>query len=184
MASRTVGTGSFGNGPNIYQSQSEFDVNARRTLDGLGPEKPQLTAEQVKQAYELAVREDETRTIKSQSADEFVTLHPEFLDTAKNGTLMSNMLRNLFGDCAYTVEHFESAYQALLVTDSLDIDKTEVVKQQQKTTDAQRKAAIKQRQDAASRVFNPNTDYDNLSVEELRNRANQELGVQEGANGF
>lgn len=186
--SRISGAGSFGNGPNIYdESTTEFDEDARRTLDGLGPAKPKLTAEQVKQAFEEAQRADEARTIKSQSADEFVALHSEFLDTPNNGTLMSNMLKNLFGDCAYTVEQFEAAYQALLVTDSLDIDKAEVAKQQQKAADAQRKAILKRRADAAARAFNPNANYEEMSLEELRNRANEEIqlgGQQEGAAGF
>lgn len=182
------GVGSFGRGPNIYdQSQSEFDVEARRSLDGLGHSKSQLSAEQVKQAYELALRAHETRTIKSQSADQFLLLNPHILDTKKNAELITKMLNNMFGDCAYTVEHYEAATNALLVTDSLDIDKVEVTKQKQKAADAQRKAALKNRADAASRVFNPNTDYENLSVEELRNRANEELqlaGGGAGAAGF
>jgi len=188
MSSRASGAGSFGYGPNIYdQSQSEFDVDARRTLDGLGPTKSTLTAEQVKQAYEEAARADVKRSTINQNADEFVALHSEFLDTENNGTLMNEMLRNLFGDCAYTIEHFETAYQALRVTNALDINKAEVVRQQQEAADAQRKAALKNRADAAARKFNPANDYESMSLDELRNRANEELhvaGVQEGANGF
>ena len=173
--SRASGAGSFGNGPNVYeQQQTEFDVDTRRVLDGLGPSKPQLTAEQIKVAFEEAQRADENRTAKSQSADEFVALHGEFLDTEKNGKLMNKMLNTMFGDCAYTVEHFEAAYQALLVSDSLDIDRAEVVKQQQRAADAQRKAAVKRRADAAARVFDPNANYDNLSLEEIRQRADEE----------
>ena len=186
MSSRQVGAGRFGNGPSVYdQSQSEFDLDTRRRLDGLGPIKPQLTAEQVKQAYEEALRADETRTIKSQSADNFVALHSEFLDTPKNGKLMSDTLKAMFGDCAYTTEQFESAYNVLRVSNSLDIDKAEEVKQQQKAADAKRKSLIKDRADASARVFNPNADYEILSLEEIRARANEELaGVQEGAAGF
>jgi hypothetical protein len=188
MSSRQVGAGRFGNGPSVYdQSQSEFDVDTRRRLDGLGPSKPQLTAEQVKQAYEEALRADETRNVTMQNADEFLVLHPEILDTNKNGDLINKMLKQMFGACAYTIEHYEAATDALLVTNSLDIDKAEVVKQQQKAADAQRKAALKGRADAAARVFNSNANYENVSLEELRARANEELqlaGVQEGANGF
>lgn len=184
MASRSVGAGSFGHGPNVYeQQQSEFDVDARRSLDGLGPSRPQLTAEQVKQAYEEAVQADEKRTATTQNADEFVVLHPEFLDTTKNGTLMNKMLNSMFGDCSYSVEHYEAAYQALLVADALDIDKAEVARQQQKAVDAQRKAAIKSRTDAAARAFNPNVDYDSLSLEEIRKRADEETRQQMQASG-
>lgn len=174
--SRNFGAGRFGNGPSVYdQSQSEFDIDTRRTLDGLGPVKPQLTAEQVKQAYEEALRADATRTTKSQSADEFVALHSEFLDTAKNGQLMNETLRTMFGDCAYTTEHFESAYNVLRVSNSLDIDQAEVVKQQQKAADAKRKVALKGRSDAAARAFDPNVDYESLPLEEIRKRANEEM---------
>jgi hypothetical protein len=186
--SRQFGAGRFGNGPSVYdQSQSEFDVDARRTLDGLGPTKPQLTAEQVKQAYELALRADETRTTKGQSADEFVALHSEFLDTAKNGQLMNDTLKTMFGeDCAYTTEHFEAAYNVLRVSNSLDIDQTEIVKQQQKAADAKRKTLIKGRTDAAARVFDPNVDYESLSMEEIKKRADEELqrAGERGGNGW
>ena len=177
--SRVSGSGSFGLGPNIYeQQQSEFDVDARRTLDGLGPSRPQLTAEQIKVAYEDAQRANEKLAISSQSADEFILLHPEILDTDKNGQLINKMLKSMFGDVAHTVEQMEAATQALLVTDSLDIDKAEVVKQQQRAIDAQRKAAVKRRADAAATIFDPNADYESMSLEEIKKRADEELRQQ------
>jgi hypothetical protein len=185
--SRQFGAGRFGNGPNVYnESQSEFDLDTRRRLDGLGPSSPQLTAEQVKQAYEEALRADETRTTKSQSADEFLALHPEFLDVPKNANLMNDTLKAMFGDCAYTTEHFQAAYNVLCVSDSLDIDKAEVAKQQQAAANVQRKTAIKKVTDAAARAFNPNVDYENESLEELRARANEELqkAGERGGNGW
>jgi hypothetical protein len=185
--SRNFGAGSFGHGPNVYeQSQSEFDIDTRRTLDGLGPSKPQLTAEQVKQAYEEALRADEKRTIKLQSADEFVALHPEFIDAGKNGKLMADTLKAMFGDCAYTTEHYEAAYNVLRVSNSLDIDQAEVVKQQQKAADAKRKALTKDRTDVAARAFDSNANYENVSLEELRARANEELQLagERGGNGW
>lgn len=187
--SRATGAGSFGYGPNLHdtQSRTEFDVDARRTLDGLGPAKPKLTAEQVKQAYEDAVRADVKRNTINQNADEFLLLHPEILDTQKNAELINKMLKQRFGDIPYTVAHFEDVTESLRITNSLDINKAEVVRQQQEAADAQRKAAVKRRTDAAARAFNPNANYEEMSLEELRNRANEELqvsGVQEGANGF
>jgi hypothetical protein len=186
--SRQFGTGSFGRGPSVYdQTPSEFDINARRTLDGLGPVRPQLTAEQIKVAFEEAQRADETRNTSMQNADEFLLLNPHILDTDKNGELINRMLKNMFGTCAYTLKHYKAATDALLVTNSLDVDKAEIAKQQQKAADEKRKSLIKDRADAAARVFNPNADYETLSLEEIRNRANEELGltgVQEGANGF
>ena len=184
--SRASGAGSFGHGPNIYQQQqSEFDIETRNLLDGVKPTK--ATAEQVKEIFEEAQRANEKLAISSRSADEFILLHPEILDTEKNGQLINKMLKSMFGDVAHTVEQIEAATQALLVTDSLDIDKAELAKQQQKATDAQRKAIVKRRSDAAARQFNPDADYDNLSLEELRERSDEQMrlaGQQEGANGF
>ena len=186
--SRATGAGSFGNGPNIYdQSPTEFDQEARDTLNGLGPSKTKLTAEQVKQAFEDAQREDQRITTNKASADEFMLLHPEYLDTPKNAKLMNETLITLFGVGAYNVAQFEQASSVLRPTGVLELDQAEIVKQQQKAVDAQRKAAIKSRADARAKVFNPNTSYDNLSLEELRSRANEELsiaGEPEGANGF
>lgn len=183
--SRNFGAGSFGRGPNVYeQSQSEFDVDARRSLDGFGP-KTQLTAAQVKQAYQEAVSADEKRTVSMQNADAFILLNPHILDTTKNAQLINKMVKNLFGDVAHTIEQYQTAIDALLVANAdLDIDQAEVAKQQQKATDAKRKAALKSRADAEARVFNPNTDYADLSLEELRQRSNEELRSQEGAAGF
>ena len=182
------GTGSFGNAPSLYdQSPTEFDQEARNTLNGLGPSKTKLTAEQVKQAFEDAQREDQRIITNKASADEFLLLNSEFLDTPKNGKLMNETLRTLFGVGSYNVAQFEQAYAVLHPTGVLDLDQSEIVKQQQKAVDAQRKAAIKSRADAAARAFNQNANYDNLSLEELRSRANEELsiaGEQEGANGF
>jgi hypothetical protein len=176
--SRQFGAGRFGNGPNVYnESQSEFDLDTRRRLDGLGYVKPQLTADQLA---------DETRTTKSQSADEFLALHPEFLDVPKNANLMNDTLKAMFGDCAYTTEHFQAAYNVLRVSNVLDIDKAEVAKQQQAAANAQRKTAIKNVTDAAARAFNPNVDYESLSLDEVRKRADEELqkAGERGGNGW
>lgn len=186
--SRISGSGSFGNGPNVYeQSQSEFDVDARRVLDGLGPVKPKLSAEQIKQAFEEAQREDQRVTTNKGNADEFLLLHPEFLDTNKNAQLMNETLSTMFGVDSYNVAQFEQAYAVLRPTGVLELDKALIARQQQEAADAQRRATIKRRNDAAARAFNPNTDYENLSLEEIRNRANEELrvgGEQQGAAGF
>lgn len=191
-SSRSFGVGSFGNAPSIVE-ESDFDTEARARLNGKhafddsSPRFEDWSPEKQRASYEGLQRADEKRTISSQNADEFLLLNPHILDTKKNAGLITKMLSNMFGDIPYTVEHYDAATQALLVADVLDIDKAEVAKQQQKAADAQRKAALKNRADAAARVFNPSANYENMSLDELRNRANQELSVggqQEGANGF
>jgi hypothetical protein len=88
---------------------------------------------------------------------------------------MNKMLKNLYGDIAYTTEHFEAAYQSLRVSNALDIDSAEVAKQQQAAATARRKTASKRVTDAAARAFNQDADYDNVSLEDLRARANEEM---------
>ena len=186
--SRNFGAGSFGHGPSVYeQQQTEFDVDARRALDGLGPSKPQLTAEQVKQAFEEAQREDQRIVTNAASADEFLALHGEFRDTAENGKRMNETLRTMFGDGAWSLAQFEQAYAVLRPTGVLNLDKAEIARQEKQAKDEQRQAANKRRTDAEARVFNPQANYDNLSLEELRTRSDEALslaGQQEGANGF
>lgn len=173
---RISGTGSFGNGPNVYnETPSEFDQEARAALDGLGPSKPKLTPEQVRQAYEEAVAADARINENHQSAQEFTSLHAEYLDTPKNGKLMNDTLKAMFGDGAYSVEQFEAAYNVLRVSNSLDIDHAEEAKQAQAAENAKRKAVVKRRADAASRQFDPTANYDNLSLEELRALADEEI---------
>jgi len=155
--------------------EDSFNADARRALDGLGPSKTQVTAEQVKQVYEEVLRADEKRRTINQNADEFVSLHPEFLDTDRNGELVNKMVKTMFGDCAHTVEQFEAAYQALLVTDSLDIDKAEVARQKQRASDAQRKAAAKTRQDREKLRNLPEDVLETMPLEELRQLTDRQL---------
>ena len=194
-SSRAVGVGSYGYAPSITE-ETEFDTQVRARLNGepvyddSSPRFEDWSPEKQRAGYEGAVRADEKRTIKSQSADAFIALHSEFLDTEKNGKLMNNMLVNLFGDCSYSVDHFEAAYQALLVTDSLDIDKAEVVKQQQRAADAQRKAATKNRQER-ERLRNLSADeLELMPLPELRaladrqQREDMQLAGERGGNGW
>lgn len=176
---RTTGVGSYGNAPSIVES-TEFDdaararLNGEPTYDDASPRFEDWSPAKQRAAYEGLGRADEKGTISRHSADEFLSLHSEFLDTKQNGDLMVKMLKNLFGDVAYSVEQYESAYQSLLISKSLDIDQAEVVKQQQAAANAQRKAAIKNRADADARAFTPNVDYDSMSLEEIRRRADEQ----------
>ena len=190
-STRTSGVGGFGYAQPIVK-EDEFDTQARARLNGeptfddSSPRFEDWSPAKQRAAYEGLGRADQKGTISRHSADEFLALHPEILDTNNNGDLI-NKMKTMFGDVPHTVPQFEAATQALLISDSLDIDKAGVAKQQQAAANAQRKAAIKNRTDAASRAFNQSVDYDNVSLEELRARANEELqqgGVQEGANGF
>lgn len=192
--SRQFGTGSFGNGPNVYQqSESEFDIKARELLNGKpafdnsSPRFEDWSPEKQKTSYEGLQRADSNKIEQKANADAFVAAHPEFLDTDANGSTMNRTLEEMFGVRVYTVAEFEKAYAVCRANNSLKLDQAEIVKQQQAAANARTKAAIKQRADAAARAYSPNADYDTLSVEELRNRANEELqlaGGGAGAAGF
>ena len=165
----------------IQNPAMEDPINdgARRALDGLGPAQPDKfenwSPEMIREAYNGAVRTDEKRTAINRNADEFVALHPEFLDTDDNGRLVNKMVKTMFGDCVHTVEQFEAAYQALLVTDSLAIDKAEVAKQRQKAADAQRKAAAKTRQEREKLRNLSENELETMSLEELRALTDRQL---------
>ncbi len=178
-STRTSGVGGFGYAPPMA-NETEFDTQARARLNGKptyddsSPRFEDWSPAKQRAAYEGMGRTDEVRTVKGHNAKEFVSLHSEYLDTDDNGTLMAKMLKNLFGDVAYSVEQYEAAYQSLLVSNSLDIDQAEVVKQQQAAANAQRKSAIKSRAEASARAFDPNIDYVSMSLEEIRARADEE----------
>jgi len=154
----------------------EFNQNIRRTHDGLGPVTPRSTAEQIKSDYEELVAYDQARLDGLEnimSLNAFAMGHKEICDTKANGQLLLNQANTMFGKRAHTVEHFAQAYEYLRTeTDFLRIDKT--------VEAAQRKQAAKQHFEAetartAQRAFNPNVDYDSMSLEEIRQRAAETL---------
>ena len=164
-----------------------FNVGARAKLDA--PDgKPtfddsstcfeEWSPEKQRAGYEGALRADEKRSANIQNADDFVVLHPEFVDNASNAKLLTKMVNTMFGDCVHTIPQWEAAYQALLITDSLDIDKAEVAKQQQKAADAQRKTLLKQRQEQERLRNLPEDEMETMSLEQVREQANCQLQEQ------
>lgn len=171
--------------------RDEFNINLRRAHDGLGPVRPTLTAEEIKVAYEEALREDQAHidrqeTIKS--ADAFTEGHPEFVDCTANCKLLFNQVQTMFGKGLHSVAHFEAAYQYLRTeTNFLKIDKT-VEAAQQRQAAKQHFEAEKAR--TAQRAFNPNVDYDSMPLDEMRRRSDEVLlqemqaAGERGGNGF
>jgi hypothetical protein len=108
---------------------------------GTPESEPELTAEQVKAAYEAAVREDKShqdRLETQKNSDAFVVQHPEFVDNEANGQLLVNQARTMFGNGLITIEMYESAYQYLREnTNFLRLNKVVLA--------AQEKQAAKQR---------------------------------------
>ena len=162
----------------------EFNENLRRAHDGLEPVRPRSTPEQIKQDYEEALAADETRINNFQMSDEFVLLHPEFLDHKKNGEIFNATLNVMFGaNRAYTIEQFEQVYQVCLANRSLELDQTEIVKQQQRAADAQRKALTKKRQERERSRNLSEVELETISLEELRAITERELGAEMQAAG-
>jgi hypothetical protein len=101
------------------------------------PPEEQLTAEQIKAAGLLAIAADQQtqdRNASREFGDAFVATHAEYIDTgvigAKNGKLMNHTLKVMFGDVAYTPDHFDAAYQSLRADGLLTLNQAEVAKQQ------------------------------------------------------
>jgi hypothetical protein len=147
--------------PNAAEND-EFNQNLRRA-----PVKPQLTAEQIKAAYEEALAADETRSVNIQNSGEFVSLHPEFIDHPKNGEQFNKTLNVMFGaNRAYTVDQFEKAYEVCLANGSLELDKAEIAKQEQASAKERAKAA-RARRAAETRVFSEG-ELETMALEDLR----------------
>jgi len=152
----------------------EFNQNLKRAHDGLGPVRPTLTAEEIKVAYEDALAADETRTNNFQMSDEFVLLHPEFIDHAKNGEQFNATLNVMFGaNRAYTLDQFERCYQVCLANNSLELDKAEIAKQEQAAAKERAKAA-RARRAAEARVFSE-SELETMSIEEVRKYEDREI---------
>ena len=101
---------------------------------------PELTAEQVKLAYEEAARADrdtQDRAANQQTGDAFVAGHPEYVDNQANASLMQHEMNTMFGEGLHTLEHFEMAYASLRKTNFLSLDRTVLA--------AQAKQSAKQR---------------------------------------
>ena len=197
--SRSSGVGSFGNSYvhnqadedqfNIRTRASMGDEEALRRLDPTHPDN--IPAATVKAVHEAALRADKAaqdRVETQKNADAFIAAHPELIDNKANAELLLNQARTMFGDGAITVDNWESAYQYMRTnTKFLKFDATELEKQRQ--------LEAKKRYDAAQarvaeRTFNPNANYDELSLEELRNRADEEtrqqmqIAGERGGNGW
>jgi hypothetical protein len=97
----------------------------------------------------------------------------------------------MFGDGVISIEMWEQAYQHLRhKTDFLKLDKKELEKQQAAAS-RQRYAEARAAEAARTqRTFSPNANYDELSLEEIRNRADEQarhdmqLAGERGGNNF
>jgi len=151
--SRVSGTGIYGN--YVVPRENPDDV-------------PELTAEQVKVAYEAAVREDQAaqdRIETQKNADAFIAGHKEFVDNVANSQLLLNQARTMFGDGLITVPMWEQAYQYLREhTDFLKLDKKELANQQ--------KAAARQRyeQEKLRSAVPTEEEMYAMPIDELRRR--------------
>ena len=170
--SRSSGTGIYGNSF-VHREVSEFDEDARRTLDGLGPVKPKLTAVEIRIAHEEALRADEKIITLDQNASDFLSLHPELPDTKSNAKVINDTLKAMFGDCAYTVEQFETAFRVCRANNLLQLDKEELARQEQAAAQERAKAA-RERRANETRVYTED-EKDSMSLEELREAENREI---------
>lgn len=188
---RVSGTGSFGNGPSIYDhQQTTFDQDARRTLNGeatfddASPFFEEWSAEKQRQAFEGLRRSDVNLAALRENSEVFIANNPIYLDTPENGAALNRCLKALFGDCVHTTAQFQKAFEVCCANNNLQLNQAEIEKQQ--------KAAAKQRTQAErSRIVNlTEEELEALPLEEIRRRAivehqrqMQEAG-ERGGNGF
>ncbi len=110
------------------------------------------------------------------NGDAWLTLHPEFMDTPRNGHLIAMQLRtNNVAEGSATIQDLEIAYKQLRKSGLLSLDKDVLLEQETE--------AVKQR--AARAVATPGSIWDktteeqmydeNLPLEEVRRRANEVL---------
>ena len=158
QGSRISGTGSYGNA-----------TIPRENVDDV----PELTAAQVRQAYEAALAEDQSAqaTIETQrNGDAFLAGHPEFVDNVPNAKLIVNQMDTMYGKGVHTLAHFEGAFQYLREnTNFLKLDKT-VLAAQEKQAAKERFNAERERM--STTVFNESVAA-TLPLDELRRRAEQ-----------
>lgn len=155
----------------VSHPEDPFDARVRAfrddTVDSLPNKFENWDKEHVREAVEGLMREDQKqqdRITTGQNADAFLAVHPEFLDTQANGELMNHESKRMFGEGAYTVAHYEQAYQSLRSSNFLALNKTEVAKQE--------KAAAKQHAEAErARVSLSEDELYAMDMDELRMRA-------------
>ena len=133
-------------------------------------------------------RTDQKLSARSQSADAFIALHPEFFDTQENGQAMNRTLQALYGDIAFTPGHFEQAYAVLKANDALDLDQSVIVQMEQAAAD-QRAQATREQRARETRVYSEEERY-TMDLDELRRLETREiqqrnqLAAERGGNGW
>jgi len=178
---RSSGVGTFGNTYIHNQAdEDQFNIRTRASLgdpdaiERLDPnDANNISAATVKAVHEAALREDAKLNTRHRSADTFLALHPEFIETKANCDAMSRTLHALFGGIPFTTDHFQKAYEVLNANNSLTLDQATIVKQQQKAANERAKAAREQHA-RETRVFSE-VEKENMSLEELRAAENREI---------
>ncbi len=173
--------GSYLRGMPNAADEDQFNENTRRRLDGLGPVKPQLTAEEIKVAYEEAIAADQAyqdQVASIEAGKVFIAGHPEWRNTKENIALLNHELVSRFGVREYTIPHYEEAYASLRASNFLNLDKNALAAQEKQAAKEKFNAEKARSATSAARAFNPNVDYNALSLEEIRERANEEARQQ------
>jgi hypothetical protein len=169
--------GDFGRHVPNAAEDDPLNVKINASLSGILDELPDTfenwPAERIKEAALGFARADSNTIEQRANADKFIALHPEWIDIKTNGEIMNRTLATLFGDRVYSVSEFEKAYAVCRANNSLTLDKTEIVKQEQAAANQRARAARASRA-AENRVYSED-EKENMSLEELRRVENQEI---------
>lgn len=143
-------------------------THADELLDNMPLE--QLQARIKNEFHQEEVRANSLNAEKNAQA--WATLNPWYTDTVANGKLILTQLKaNGVREGLATIEQIDHATNQLRASGLLQINPKAVAKQQ-----AAEIAALAK--EHAAKTFNEQDAYDNLSMEELRDRANAQLAAQ------
>jgi hypothetical protein len=160
--------------------ETEFDARLKKLHDGQPLTTDEdfeiiannLSADQIKTLFNKASRNDQEKAAalrSKQDADTFVKLHPEFMDTGKNGRTLRAHCMTAFGTTYPTLEQWEAGFQVLAANKLVEINQEELARQADEATTS-RAAQIK------SEAFNGDDEYADLDLDEVRRRANAVMG--------
>ena len=138
-----------------------------------------LPAEKIREHFERLSADERTKAAQQQTIVDlgvFKELHPEFKNSDLNRAAMLLALRASGANVDLNIanlEQLEIAWEYCIANGSADIDEKAVRKQEKDRIQNWAAQVREQRERTAS--FDPNEDYQELSTDELRQRANDQL---------
>ena len=166
---------------NIHQTQAELDPLNQRIVGGMLDDDESerfedWSPEKQRAAYEGMLRTDAKLSTRRDNADEFLALHPEFVDSESNGEAMKRILDSLYGDVPFTLAMYQKAFEVGCANGNFQLNQAEI-KRQEKAAAEERAKSIREKHARQTRVYTED-EKNNMSLEELREAENREIRRQ------